>query len=99
MEINISILAKHYSDEAAAYQLVEDLRWPNGPICPHCGEVNNAYLMKTQRKTSTGKMSDRRLWKCKGCRKLFSVLVGTVMESSKVPLSKWLLAFYIDERQ
>ena len=71
------------------------MRWPNGPIGPHCGEDDNAYLLKATRKTSTGKVSDRRVWKCAECRKQFSVLVGTIFESSHVPLSKWLLAFYM----
>ena len=58
MEINLSALAKHLSDEDAAYGLVESMRWKNGPICPHCGEVDNAYRLKATRKTSTGKVSD-----------------------------------------
>ena len=74
------------------------MRWPNGPICPHCGSVGNSYFIKPlngPRKTSTGKVSYRRLWKCVHCGKPFSVLVGTIFERSQVPLSKWLLAFYM----
>jgi transposase-like protein len=95
MEINLSTLAKHFSDESEAYQLVESLRWPNGPICPHCGVVNRAYLVKASRKTTTGKVSDRRVWGCSACRRQFSVLVGTIFHGSHAPLSKWLLAFYM----
>lgn len=47
------------------------------------------------RKTSTGKVSYRRLWKCAGCRKPFSVLVGSIFERSQVPLSKWLMALFM----
>ncbi len=57
-----------------------------------------AYFLKAQsgtRTTSTGKESHRRLWKCAACRRKFSVLVGTIFESSHVPLSKWLLAVYM----
>jgi transposase-like protein len=90
MEINLSTLAKHFSDEAEAYRLVESMPWPAGTICPHCAERGNAYLLKATRKTSTGKVSDRRVWKCTACRKEFSVLVGTIFESSNVPLYKWL---------
>ena len=47
------------------------------------------------RTTSTGRITYRRLWKCKACRRQFSVLVGTIFERSQVPLSKWLLALYL----
>ena len=98
MEMNLSTLAKHFSDEAAAWELVEKMRWPDGPVCPRCGERNRAYFIKPRnghRTTSTGAVSHRRLWKCAACRKPFSVLVGTIFERSQVPLSKWLLALYL----
>jgi transposase-like protein len=98
MELNLSTLAKHFSDEGAAWELVEKMRWPDGPICPHCGETDRAYFLKPRngsRTTSTGAVSYRRLWKCAACRKKFSVLVGTIFERSQVPLSKWLLALYM----
>ena len=74
------------------------MRWPNGPECPHCGSVNRAYFIKPQngeRLTKAGKVSYRRLWKCAGCKKQFSVLVGTIFHRSHVPLSKWLMALYM----
>ena len=97
-DLNLSTLAKHFSDEDAAYQLVERMRWPHGPICPHCGVVGNAYYLAPKdgtRTTSTGKATYRRVWKCGECRQQFSVLVGTIFEDSKVPLSKWLLAVHM----
>jgi transposase-like protein len=97
-DLNLSAIAKHFSDEDAAYQLVEKMRWPNGPICPHCGVVGTAYFLAPKdgtRTTSTGKASYRRVWKCADCRQQFSVLVGTIFEDSKVPLSKWLLAVHM----
>jgi transposase-like protein len=95
---NLSQLAKHFSDEAEAWKLVERLRWSNGPVCPHCGAVNKAYYLEpTQgtRKTRTGKVTYRRVWKCAECREQFSVLVGTIFEDSHIPLSKWLLAIHM----
>lgn len=97
-EINLASLAKHFSDEEAAYELVEDMRWHGSPVCPHCGEVGNAYYLKATngyRTTKAGNRSYRRLWKCAACRKQFSVLVGTIFQDTKVPLSKWLLAIYL----
>lgn len=94
--INLSTLAKHFSDETAAWELVEKMRWPNGPVCPHCGETNNAYFINRKNNaTRTGQVSYRRLWKCASCKRQFSVLVGSIFEDSKVPLSKWLLAIYM----
>jgi transposase-like protein len=96
--INLCSLAKHFSNEDSAYKLVESMRWANGPVCPHCGDEGRAYFLKARnghRKTSTGRDSYRRLWKCAACRRQFSVLVGTIFEGSKVPLSKWLLAIYL----
>jgi len=93
-EINLSTLAKHFSDEGEAWKLMESIRWPNGPVCPHCGHSKKHYLLKP-RKTRQGNISPRRLWKCADCRTQFSVLIGTIFERSHVPLSKWLLAVHM----
>lgn len=98
IELNLSIIAKHFSDEEAAYELIERIRWPEGPICPHCGSVNHAYYLTPTngyRTTRTGNVTYRRVWKCADCRNQFSVLVGTIFEDSKIPLSKWLLAIHL----
>lgn len=95
---NLSTLAKHFSDEAEAWKLLERARWPNGSVCPHCGVVDRAYYLEPQsgeRKTRTGKTTYRRVWKCGECRKQFSVLVGTIFEDSRIPVSKWLLAVHM----
>ncbi len=100
-DLNLSTLAKHFSDEAAAYEFVESIRWPAGKedvVCPHCGTIGRAYYLAPKnggRLTRTGKVSLRRVWKCGACRKQFSVLVGTIFEDSKIPLFKWLLAFHL----
>lgn len=77
-----------YHDKDKARQHLESIRWPNGPICPHCGVVGNAAELK-------GKAHRPGLYKCRDCRKQFSVTVGTVFERSKVPLNKWLLATHL----
>jgi len=96
--LNLSMIAKHFSSEEAAYELIESIRWPNGHICPHCGSVDHAYYLTPKngyRTTRTGRTTYRRVWKCADCREQFSVLVGTIFEDSKIPLSKWLLAIHL----
>lgn len=76
-----------YHDDEAARLHLETLLWPHGPVCPHCGVVDNATAMK-------GATTRPGLYKCKTkeCRKPFTVTMRTVMERSKVPLHKWVLA-------
>ena len=74
-----------YTDETKAREHLEALLWPNGPVCPHCGVVGNAVALN-------GKSTRPGVYKCKDCRKPFSVTVGTVMERSHIPLHKWVLA-------
>lgn len=82
------ILATHFQDADKAREYLEKLRWPNGPVCPHCGVEGQHYALK-------GAAHRPGLWKCKDCRKQFSVTVGTVFERSKIPLNKWLLAVHL----
>lgn len=96
--LNLSTIDRHFSDEAEAYKLIESLRWPEGPVCPHCGSINHAYYLAPrngERTTRKGTVSSRRLWKCAECRKQFSVLVGTIFEDSRIPMAKWLQALYL----
>lgn len=73
-------------DKARAH--LEATRWPNGPVCPHCGVIGEA--------TNVGGKSARAgCYQCNACREQFTVTVGTVFERSKVPLNKWLLATYL----
>jgi transposase-like protein len=77
--------ADHYHDEQAALEWVEARVWPDGPICPHCGSVERATALK-------GNSTRLGVYKCLECRKPFTVKVGTVFESSHVPLHVWLQA-------
>jgi transposase-like protein len=93
--LTLSAISKQFSDEEAAYKYVEKTRWANGVVCPHCGSVDHAHYLEPKngtRATRTGRKSYRRVWKCADCHEQFSVLVGTIFEDSKIPLSKWLLA-------
>ena len=85
-----SLNAPHFHDDDKAREYLESLRWPDGPVCPHCGVIGNHYQLE-------GKAHRKGLWKCSEaeCRKQFSVTVGTVFERSKIGLSKWLAAAYL----
>lgn len=75
-----------YHDEDAARAHLETLLWPQGPVCPRCGVMEDRITKLQGASTRPG------VYKCKDCRKPFSVTVGTVMERSHLPLSKWVLA-------
>lgn len=75
-----------YSNEDLAREHLEALHWPNGPVCPHCRE--NERITKL-----TSKTARPGLHLCNACRKQFTVTVGTIMEDSKIPLTKWLMAY------
>ena len=77
-----------FQDETKAREHLEAVRWPDGAECPHCGTVGEATKLK-------GKSTRPGVWKCRACRKPFSVTVGTVFERSKIPLNKWVLATYL----
>lgn len=78
-------LLKIYTDENAARDHLESLNWPDGPVCPHCGVVNEATKL-------SGKSTRPGVYKCRPCRKPFSVTVGTVFERSKIALNTWVHA-------
>jgi transposase-like protein len=59
------------------------IRWKDGVVCQHCGSKKHSYL-KT-----------RRIWKCRECKKQFSVKAGTVFEDSPIPLDKWMMVVWL----
>jgi transposase-like protein len=81
-------IASRFSNADAAREYLESLRWPDGPICPHCGVLDEATKLE-------GKKHRRGLYKCRACTEQFTVTVNTVMEDSHIPLHKWLIAFYL----
>jgi transposase-like protein len=84
----MSVLSKPYfHDEAKAFEYLESVLWPEGPVCPHCGSLSGKHY--DLRKTRLG------LRKCSDCRKQFTVKVGTVFESAHIPLNKMLQAVHL----
>lgn len=77
-----------FTDEEAARKHFEALRWPDGPVCPFCGVVDDAHELQ-------GKSTRAGLYKCHGCQKPFTATIGTLYERSHIPLHKWLLATHL----
>lgn len=86
MSSNFSNPIFHDADKARIW--LEARIWPNGPVCPHCGVIDQATLMK-------GKTTRVGLYQCNACREPFTVTVGTLYERSKIPLNKWLAATHL----
>jgi len=82
--------ASHFHNEDAAFAYVEERLWPEGPICPHCGNVDQARIGRL-----TGKSSRPGLRKCYACRKTFTVRIGSIFEDSHFPLRLWLQAIQL----
>jgi transposase-like protein len=74
---------RYFSDQDVCVQFVAKLRWPDGPVCPSCGGTEHSYL------------TTRRVWKCKACKRQFSVKVGSIFEDSAISLDKWLAAMWM----
>jgi transposase-like protein len=89
----LSQIHEHFHDEETARTFFEELRWPDGPVCPHCGEISNAR--KLEARSDSKKPVRKGVWKCYGCCEQFSATVGTVFEDSHIPLQRWLLVAYL----
>lgn len=101
-----SILEPHFQNEDAAREYLEKMRWPDGAVCPHCGLIGEAYRIERKEKTKEQviemlrarkriRKAQKGLWKCKGCKKQFTVTVDTIFSDSHIPLHKWLLAIHL----
>ena len=95
----MSVLSKtHFYDENAAFEHVESVLWAEGPTCPHCGSMDNAYKLNGVRSklSKTPESVERHgLYKCGHCRKQYTVRIGTIFEKSHIPLHKWLQAIHL----
>lgn len=76
---------RYFSDLEVATQHVAATRWPDGPVCPACGLVDEKHYY----------LKSRRVWKCRSCKKQFSVKVGTIFEDSPIGLDKWLATMWM----
>jgi transposase-like protein len=74
---------RYFSDLDVCTAFVAKMRWSDGPVCDRCGGVESSYI------------STRRVWKCKACKRQYSVKVGTIFEDSALGLDKWLPAVWL----
>jgi transposase-like protein len=98
MKVDQSVLTElvqAYGDAAKARALLESWRWPNGPVCPHCQNTGEKLISKLAAQGTRQRGVRHGVYFCGACRRQFSVTVGTVLERSHVPLSKWLLALFL----
>jgi transposase-like protein len=79
-----------FHSEDAAFEYVESELWPNGPVCPHCGNVDQKSIGRL-----SGKTTRAGLRKCYACRQPFTVRIGTIFEDSHLPLRLWLQAIHL----
>jgi transposase-like protein len=93
LPLTLKRLTETIVDDASARRLLESIRWPDGPVCPHCGEIGNAGRLEPR--PDSKKPCRKGLLKCYGCLEQFSVTVGTVFEDSHIPLHRWLIAAYL----
>jgi transposase-like protein len=80
---NLLEAVRYFSDLDTCIEFLSPIRWPDGPVCPRCGSVEYSFL-KT-----------RRIWKCKACKRQYSIKVGTIFEDSPLGLDKWLPAVWL----
>ena len=94
-----ALSAPYMHDEAAAFAHIEAMLWPDGPVCPGCGVVDNAYVLKGVRTKPSKKNPEGKvrhgLKKCKDCGKQFTVRAGTIFEESHIDMHLWLQAIYL----
>jgi transposase-like protein len=98
MGLTMVELIDRLDTEADAYQFLEELRWPTAePDCPHCGHVGATFIVPANglsRRTTSGTMSERRVWRCRSCRQQFSVLTGSALHGTKIPVRTWVFVIF-----
>jgi transposase-like protein len=87
-DLTLIDLIERFPTPEAARKYLESVRWPNGPVCPHCGVVNEATELH-------GNAHRSGVYKCRACSDQFTVTVGTIFEDSHIKLHKWVIAFHL----
>jgi transposase-like protein len=91
-DLKLTTTAGMFADEETARAFLESKRWPNGPVCPHCHSNEVAKLSPKEASKSPVRPG---VYQCRVCREQFTVRIGTIMEESKIPIHKWLMAVHL----
>ena len=83
--MKLATFLRKFDTDTACRAHMESVRWPDGPICPKCGAINQAAAISTR----------PGLYRCHGCQGQFTVTVGTAMEGTHLPLRLWYIAMFL----
>jgi transposase-like protein len=90
-DLTLDQIMRRFSTDEKAREYLEAIRWPEGPVCPHCGCIERIYPIES----NPAKGVRPGLFQCNNCEGQFTFTVGTIFEKSKIPLRKWLVAWYM----
>jgi transposase-like protein len=93
-DLTLDQINQRFATDAQARAYLESIWWPNGAVCPHCKNNNQKRIWKI--KPNPAKKIRAGLHHCAECKREFTCTIGTVFEDSKIPLRKWLIAWYLN---
>src|SRR5438128_2429868 len=93
VDLTLDEIQSRFGTDEKARQYLEEIRWPNGVVCPHCKNADHKRIWEI--KENPDKKIRAGLYHCAECDKQFTVTVGTIFEDSHIPLRKWLVAWYL----
>ena len=91
-DLTLTELLKKYGSDKTARSFLESIRWPDGAICPRC-KTKQDHKITAKKESENGAREG--VYFCSKCRKQFTVTVGTIMESSHIPIGTWLAAIFL----
>src|SRR5438105_5121284 len=92
-DLTLDQIQSHFGTDEKARAYLEEIRWPNGVVCPHCKNADQKRIWEIQANEAAKIRAG--LYQCAECKKQFTVTVGTIFEDSHIPLRKWLIAWYL----
>jgi transposase-like protein len=91
--LTLDEIQSRFATDEAARRCLEEIRWPDGVVCPHCKNADQKRIWEIKPNESAKIRAG--LYQCAECKKQFTVTVGTIFEDSHIPLRKWLVAWYL----
>jgi transposase-like protein len=92
-DLTLDEIQSRFATDEKARRYLEEIRWPNGVVCPHCQNTDQKRIWEIQPNDAAKIRAG--LYQCAECKKQFTVTVGTIFEDSHIPLRKWLVAWYL----